>query len=347
MSQELRENGTRRMVWILFVVPAVLVTAWHIRHALLIIYVSAVFAAVLKPGVDWLHGKSLFGWHPGRGMALLLIIVLVSAVLGVLLAFALPALVSNVAEFVSSVPRRFAALQQRMRSIPLLKSIDVSGLPSEVASAAGKVLPTLGGATADILTGLLLVAYFILDGAGLLKRVLTVLPRERRLRLESALNRATRRMRHWLRGQAMLMVILGASAAATFGFMGLPYFYLLAILAAVANIVPLLGPLVTVVVAGAVAASQSAWDALGVLIFYLVYQQVENAYLTPSIMKSQVQLPSPVVIAALLIGGELAGIAGVLVAVPSAVLIAEIAAEYLLVPDQVDTSVLHGRAGRM
>jgi predicted PurR-regulated permease PerM len=82
--------------------------------------------------------------------------------------------------------------------------------------------------------------------------------------------------------------------------------------------------------ASAVAVTQSGWDVLGVIVFYLVYQQVENAFLTPNIMKSQVQLSSPVVIVALLLGGELAGIAGALVAVPSAVLIAELANEYLV-----------------
>jgi predicted PurR-regulated permease PerM len=136
-------------------------------------------------------------------------------------------------------------------------------------------------------------------------------------------------MRGWLTGQAMLMAILGISSGLTFGFMGLPYFYLLAVFAAAANLVPLLGPLATVVVASAVAATQSGWDVLGVLVFYLIYQQVENAFLTPRIMKSQVELSPVIVIVALLVGGELAGIAGALVAVPSAVLISELADEYI------------------
>jgi predicted PurR-regulated permease PerM len=66
-----------------------------------------------------------------------------------------------------------------------------------------------------------------------------------------------------------------------------------------------------------------------VVIFYFVYQQVENAFLTPRIMKSQVELSSAIVIVALLVGGELAGIPGALVAVPSAVLIGEFVQEYL------------------
>jgi predicted PurR-regulated permease PerM len=66
------------------------------------------------------------------------------------------------------------------------------------------------------------------------------------------------------------------------------------------------------------------------VIFYFVYQQVENAFLTPRIMKAQVELSSAVVVIALLIGSALAGIPGALVAVPTAVLVSEIAGEYLM-----------------
>jgi predicted PurR-regulated permease PerM len=313
-----------------FAIAVGLIVAWFLRHALLIIYVSAVFATVCKPAVDWLHRRSIFGWRPGRGIALLLLVALLFVFLGGIVALAIPSIVSNVTDFAGTMSQQMTNLQQRLHSFPLLRNVSLADVQSRVTAVLGKVVPAVSAATADIVTGLLLTAYLILDGAALLQRLWRVLPPERRPRLEAALNRAGQRMRRWLAGQAMLMAILGGSAALTFGLMGLPYFYLLALFAGVANIVPLLGPLVTVVLASAVAATQSGWDVLGVLIFYLVYQQVENAFLTPRIMKSQVQLPSSVVILALLIGSELAGIAGALVAVPSAVLVAELANEYLV-----------------
>jgi predicted PurR-regulated permease PerM len=139
-------------------------------------------------------------------------------------------------------------------------------------------------------------------------------------------------MRGWLAGQMMLMLILGVASGITFGLMRLPYFLVLAVFAAIANIIPLLGPIATVVLAALAAATDSGWKVLGVLMFYFIYQQVENAFLTPKIMKSQVQLSSAVVLIALLIGSELAGIAGAPVAVPSAVLVVELAGEYLVEP---------------
>jgi predicted PurR-regulated permease PerM len=323
-------DGGRNLLLLEFALVVVLVTAWFLRHALFTIYISAVFAVVLKPAVDRLHHSSIFGWHPGRGMALLLLVLALCLVLGGFIAVAVPSIVENVADFTSTMTKQFEALQRRFRSVPLLRDLNPSGWQSQISSALARILPAIGNATASTMTSLLLTAYFILDGAALLKRTMQTLPPESRTRLQNTLNRAAGRMRHWLAGQGILMAILGGSSAITFGLIGLPYFYLLGLFAGIANIVPLLGPLVTVAVASAVAATQSGWDVLGVVIFYLIYQQVENAFLTPKIMKSQVQLPSAIVLVALLIGSELAGVAGALVAVPSAVIVAEFANEYLI-----------------
>jgi predicted PurR-regulated permease PerM len=325
----MRVQVDRSLVFLAFGIAVLLLAAWYVRQALLIVYVCGIFAVVLKPGVDWLHGKSIFGRRPSRGTALLLLIVLLCALVGGMAAIAIPSIVSHAAEFARTMADRSAGLQQRFRALPLLGQVDLSALPVRASAALAKILPAVGGATAGIVSGIVLTAYFILDGAALLARALCLFAPERRARLDATLVRTARRMRRWLAGQVILMVVLGVSSAVTFGLMGLPYFYLLALFAGVANIVPLLGPLVTVLAASAVAATQSGWDVLGVVIFYLVYQQVENAFLTPKIMQSQVQLSSAVVIVALLVGSELAGVAGALVAVPSAVLIAELADEYL------------------
>jgi predicted PurR-regulated permease PerM len=104
----------------------------------------------------------------------------------------------------------------------------------------------------------------------------------------------------------------------------------LAVFTGLANIIPIVGPVISVILAASIAAFDSWTKVIGVLAFYAIYQQIENALLTPRIMKATVGLPSLAVIIALAIGGELAGIVGALVAVPSAALVAELAEEYLV-----------------
>jgi predicted PurR-regulated permease PerM len=105
------------------------------------------------------------------------------------------------------------------------------------------------------------------------------------------------------------------------------YFYALAAFSGLANIVPVLGPLISFLLAGMVSAFDSWGKLIGVLVFYFVYQKVENAYLTPRIMKATLDLPPPVIVA-LSLGGALAGIVGALVAVPTAALIDVFLDEY-------------------
>jgi predicted PurR-regulated permease PerM len=120
------------------------------------------------------------------------------------------------------------------------------------------------------------------------------------------------------------------------------YFYALAVFAGLANFVPILGPIATVILASIVAALDSWGKVLGVIIFYAAYQQVESAFLTPRIMRSEVDLPGVAVIVALTIGGELAGLAGAIAAVPTAALVATLLDEYLV--RKQPTSVVSERA---
>jgi predicted PurR-regulated permease PerM len=115
-----------------------------------------------------------------------------------------------------------------------------------------------------------------------------------------------------------------------FGLLHIKYFYALSVFAGIANIIPIVGPIATVLLAGSVAAFQSWGKLLGVLIFYVVYQELEHAYLTPTIMRTTVNLPPLAVIIALAIGGALFGILGALIAVPTAAVLAVVVEQYLV-----------------
>ena len=129
------------------------------------------------------------------------------------------------------------------------------------------------------------------------------------------------------------MLILGVSSTIVFAILRVRYFFLLGVLMGLFNIIPIAGGLVTITLAAAVAALDSWARMGGVLLFYALYTQLENAYLTPKIMKSSVNLMGLSVLIALLAGSKLAGVVGALVAVPSAALIAVLMDEYMVQTD--------------
>jgi predicted PurR-regulated permease PerM len=105
------------------------------------------------------------------------------------------------------------------------------------------------------------------------------------------------------------------------------------VLTGLLNIVPVLGAAVCIALALLVAAIDSWGRVLGIAIFYVIYLQVENSYLTPRIMKNRVDLPGLAILVALVLGSALEGVLGALVSVPTAVLVAVLLDEYFVHKD--------------
>jgi predicted PurR-regulated permease PerM len=141
-------------------------------------------------------------------------------------------------------------------------------------------------------------------------------------------------MSKWLIGQGSLMLILGMCSTAVFAILHVRYFFLLGVLMGLFNIIPVAGGVITILLAGGVAALDSWQKMVGVFIFYAIYVQLENGFLTPRIMKSQVDLMGLTVLVALLAGTAIAGVVGALVSVPTAVLIVVLMDEYLVQKDE-------------
>lgn len=310
-----------------------LVVAYLVRDVLLLIYVSALFAVVLSPALDVVRRIHIGGWRPSRGLAILVLLLVGLALLTLFLVFALPPIFHDLQGVAADLPRRAAALFDRIRHLPLAQNLNPAVLQEHVTTAVGGVVGVFRGVAGGLLaffSWLILTAYFILDGERAFHWAMSLFPSPRRERLESALRRAELRVRHWLVGQGALMLILGLSSALAFGLMRIKYFYALAVIAGALNIVPVIGPLTSLVLAAVVAAFDSWAKLVGVLAFYFVYQQVENAFLTPRIMRFSVNLPPLAVIIALSLGGALAGVLGALIAVPTAAVVAVLIEEYLV-----------------
>lgn len=103
--------------------------------------------------------------------------------------------------------------------------------------------------------------------------------------------------------------------------MGVPYFYVLALISAVGEMIPMVGPILAAIPAILVAATVSPGLALGVALFFIVQQQLENTILVPKIMGRQVGLSAVTVIIALGIGSQLLGVVGAILSVPTAAIL--------------------------
>ena len=204
------------------------------------------------------------------------------------------------------------------------------------SSSAKEVIVSVTSVTGKLFTiimGVVLTIYFIEEGDTAYRWFLSFFPNDSRRRLNVTLQRAEARMGRWLLGQLSLMVILWVASTVTFLLLHVRYAYALGALSGLLNVIPILGAAISIALALIVAAVDSWGRVLGVAVFYLIYQQVENSILTPRIMQQRVGLPGLAILVSLLLGTELAGIVGALVSVPTAVLVTELVNEYLVNKD--------------
>lgn len=320
-----------------FAIAIGLYLAWLVRDVLVLLYVSALFAVVLLPVVRGVQRLRIGRWSPSHNIAILIIMVgLIGAISGFLV-LTVPPLAREVTTFIQRLPGHSPDFIDKFERLPVLRTMNFgvieAKLKQNTAQHVGLFVSSVSNWAAklfEIITGIVLTIYFLVEGEHVYQWFLSLIPVTRRYRLDETLQRAATRMGRWLLGQLTLMLILGIASAIVFGAMHLRYAFALAVLMGAFNIVPVVGALVSTSVAMLVAAGESWEKVLGVMIFELIYVQVENAYLTPRIMRTSVDLAGTAVFIALLLGASIAGIPGVLVAVPSAVLVAVLIDEYII-----------------
>ena len=341
-EEERASESTRIRGYILFTfaVALALALAWRLRLVLELVYVSALFAVVLTPIVQRIERIKIRKHSPSKPVAIVALVFSVFAALTLFFFVGLPPVAHDVKNFANDLPPRIPSIIAKLKHLPMADKLGVDSLAakSEAALAATAqyifaTAPRWLGHFLDLITAFVLCIYFMLEGDSVYYYLLSFIPTESRERLAKTLVIAEGRMSSWLIGQLALMLILGVCSTVVFGILHVKYFVLLGVLMGLLNIIPIAGGLVTIVLAAGVAATDSWSKMAGVLIFYVIYLQIENGFLTPRIMKSRVNLLGLSVIVALLAGSALAGIVGALVAIPTAALIAVIMDEYVVQKD--------------
>ena len=330
-----------------FAVAIALALAWELRDVLLLVYVSALFAVVLMPVVNGIVRFEMRGGRRvSRGLAITILIGSAILFITVLLAIGLPPVIRDIRQFANDLPQRLPEMVNRLRRLPMADRLGIDDMAQRIENAlsatAGYLIasaPKWAARIFDILTAIVLCVYFMLEGDHAYQWIMSLLAIPDRLRLAVTLEKAEIRMSRWLFGQALLMLILGLSSTIAFGLLHVRYFVMLGVLMGLMNIIPIAGGIITISIVCAIAALDSWTKCLGVLVFYLIYVNIENAYLTPRIMRSSVNLMGLSVLIALLAGTALAGVVGALVAVPTAALISVLADEYIVHKDWKEPTI--------
>jgi predicted PurR-regulated permease PerM len=337
---------TRRMLETVATVAGIgLVGAllWAARDALLLVYVSALIAMGLSPLVKLIERPSRQGGRRRvpRWLAILAIYAVIVALFVFVGLLVVPPLVAQGASLWARLPSEFNKLQAFLIQHKLMVhevtlEEAVQNAPTGTSgNAVGSVLVAISsliGGMFGLITILILTFYLLLEAGSMFEYLVRFVPHGRRADVGIAARQSVAKVSAWLRAQFILAGVMGTFAAIGLGLMGVPYFYVIALIAAVGETIPIVGPVIGGLAAVAVAITVSPKLALMVGVYFLVLHQLEANVLVPKIMERSVGVSPVAVMVALLIGGSLMGIVGAILAIPTAallsVVIEEIATEH-------------------
>jgi predicted PurR-regulated permease PerM len=339
MTQAEHNRVITRFVAMFLLGVVLLVVLYLIREVLLTLYVSGLLAIGLSPAVQWIeHTRLLTGRRRiPRWLAILSIYVGFLAAVALVMALVVPPLVAQVQQLFVALPGYIDQFQstlverglihKRWSWSDLVANIQAPGLA--ISSFFGAVQGVIG-VLGTVVTVLLLPFYLLLESASLKASAMRLIAPANRRRADRLMRAATVKVGAWLGGQLLLGAIIGATATLGFWLIGVPYFYVLGLVAAVGELIPVVGPILAAVPAILLGWTVSPQVAITVLGYCAVQQFVENNFLVPRIMERQVGVSPVTIMIALLVGTSLLGFAGAILAVPTAAIVQLVLEEYFL-----------------
>ena len=308
------------------IVLGIIFLADHATNVLLLLFIAILLASALEPFVGWVRSHV----PVGRGATILVVYASFLTLVVGLVVIIVPIAISQGEELSKTFPafldrsRDWAAgLQPAALSQTLTALIDAGRdlfkpapppQPGDVVQASLTVAEIFG----SLATLLTLVFFWLVEHARLQRYALAFVPADSRQGWREAWNEIETRLGMWVRGQLTLMFTIGVATGIAYTALGVPSALLLALFAALAEAIPIIGPALGAIPAILIAASVSPQLAIVVLVVYIIVQFVEGNVLVPIVMKNSIGLSPFLVLVALLIGGAAGGIVGAFIAVPIA-----------------------------
>jgi predicted PurR-regulated permease PerM len=336
LPAQLKNWTFRRVVWATLVLVFVALSFWFLyrfNRVVFMLFIAIVLGTVIRPIVTWLHQRGL---SQTLG-AILVFILLILLVIGfVLLLF--PLIFQQVTTISAEVPGYYQSLRQWMvtnsnqlilglsqflpTTLPSLIPIQQTG--SQILVSAGQALGYVGSAAQVIFitTAVMLLAfYWTLVGPRTIQSLLRLVPKGRREGISDLIFAMETKVGSYIAGQGVLCLAIGIMSLVAYLIIGLPNVLVLALIAGVLEIVPMIGPLLGAVPAGIIALSIEPSRLIWVIVATIIIHQSENYLLVPRVMRKAVGVNPFVALLAIFAFTSLFGIAGALMAIPMAAII--------------------------
>jgi predicted PurR-regulated permease PerM len=310
------------------------------RHVLVYVLIAIFLTLAINPLVALLMRRGIHSRGLASGAACLLVLL---AIAGIGYAF-IPTLIDNVNNFVNAVPGYVHDLTKGKGRLGFLetKYHVVERLEHYVKQGGAKKLLGLSGAAISVTKGVLnfivgtvtvafLTFFMLLEGPAWMERIYGLLSEESQPRWRKVGHDIYRQVSGYVTGNLVISLIAGSLTTFVLLALGVPYAVALGLLVGLLDLLPLVGATIAAVVVAAVAFLHSLLAGIVIIVFFIVYQQVENHILQPLVYHRTVALSPLAILVSVLIGAEVAGVLGALTAIPVAGAIQVLIVDFLRV----------------
>ncbi len=329
-SQNQERSGTfsefTRRVWLVIgatvsVVVLVLIL-WQLSQVLLLLFAGTLFAVFLR-GLARPLAKRLPVGETATLIIVILLLILIATGTGVVFA---PNISEQISSLVEALPEAVNSGLDYLEGTSWGSWImeraprpgDVADNGSGIVSNFFGVFSTALGAVANILFVIVVAIYLAANPDVYRNGVVMLVPQRHRSRAAEVVDTTSDQLWHWLKGQFLMMLIVGVLTTIGLFIAGVPLALALGVIAGVFEFVPIVGPFAAAIPGVLIALAHSPTTALYAIIVYLVVQQLESNAIAPIVMREMVSLPPALTLSATIIAGVMFGLPGVLFATPLA-----------------------------
>lgn len=301
-----------------------------VRDVVALLVIAIVLASAFDPWVDWLQKIKM-----PRGVSISIIFLIFLSIITMVVVLLAGPIGQQILDISSSFPQIYAKINEILTKLNTLQGVDPLAMQNASGTSLTQLaqsLTTIGSNIFSFVTSvfggiisffmvLVLTFYLTIEEDGFKKFIRHIFPIDKNEEVNYLVERMQKRLGMWFRGQIILSLIIFVTVFVGLSLLGVKYALLLAVLAGLLEIVPILGPWISAIVAVFFAWADGLNKAIYTAILYLAIQQLENNIIVPKVMGKNTGLNPVVVILSILIGGRLAGVIGALLAVPIATVV--------------------------
>lgn len=331
MEQKTITLSTNTFLKLIFIILGA-AFVYQIRDVLIVVFVALVLAAAIDPWITALERRGI-----PRGVGIAIIFISLLAFISLVLIALVPLVADQLSQLIQAFPQLYAkgfSLIQGVKDQTILDSLQkgIASLNSAVGQLTKGFFTGIVGFFGGVFTFIsifVLTFYLTMEEQGMKRMAVDIAPARYRPYLSKLFHRIEERLGHWLRGQLFLGAIIATATYIGLTILHVKYALVLALIAGITELLPAIGPFIGAIPAVIVALSQQPILAVWVMGLYLVIQQLENHFIVPKVMSKASGLNPVIVIISLLVGAKVAGMIGVLLAVPTVIIITTFLEDFL------------------